>query len=219
MNEKLNKPAVVVFDLDDTLYKEIDYLRSAYQHISQLVHAETGKWVFEAMWDWYCAGIDTFSELKNQFEISLSISDLVYQYRFHAPEIALSEGAAELLNDLSGRGVPLGLITDGRTKTQTNKLLSLGIASSFERTVISESFGSEKPEMANYRVFEQDFPNSRYYYIGDNFSKDFVSPNKLGWTTIGLLDDGRNIHSQDREWPNEYHPQFLVRRLHEIEIS
>lgn len=36
-----------------------------------------------------------------------------------------------------------------------------------------------------------------FTYVGDNVKKDFIAPNVLGWTTICLKDDGRNIHKQD----------------------
>ena len=36
-----------------------------------------------------------------------------------------------------------------------------------------------------------------FTYVGDNPRKDFISPNALGWLTVCLKDDGRNIHKQD----------------------
>ena len=36
-------------------------------------------------------------------------------------------------------------------------------------------------------------------YVGDNLKKDFIAPNMLGWLTVCLKDDGRNIHRQEVE--------------------
>ena len=45
---------VICFDLDDTLYKEIDYLKSAYKEIAVWVgHPEAA----EQMLDWYYSRI------------------------------------------------------------------------------------------------------------------------------------------------------------------
>ena len=35
-----------------------------------------------------------------------------------------------------------------------------------------------------------------FTYVGDNPRKDFIAPNALGWQTVCLKDDGRNIHRQ-----------------------
>ena len=50
----------------------------------------------------------------------------------------------------------------------------------------------------------------------NNFNKDFVAPNKLGWSTIGLLDDGRNIHKQNHNLSSEYLPKYFVKSLDDI---
>jgi putative hydrolase of the HAD superfamily len=42
----------IVFDLDDTLIPEIDYLQSAFQEIAQYVDAEN-KNLYDKMYKWY----------------------------------------------------------------------------------------------------------------------------------------------------------------------
>jgi putative hydrolase of the HAD superfamily len=42
----------------------------------------------------------------------------------------------------------------------------------------------------------RDMPAERYVYVGDNPAKDFIAPNQLGWITIGLRGNSRNIHTQ-----------------------
>lgn len=52
---------VVVFDLDDTLYKEIDYLRSAYWEIALWIESFFGKKdIFLFMLECYNQGKDVF---------------------------------------------------------------------------------------------------------------------------------------------------------------
>ncbi len=52
--------------------------------------------------------------------------------------------------------------------------------------------------------------------IGDIIAKDFISANTLGWRTICLKDDGRNIHRQDFGLAEEYLPQITVDNLNEL---
>jgi putative hydrolase of the HAD superfamily len=61
------------------------------------------------------------------------------------------------------------------------------------------------------------YPSCTYYYIGDNPAKDFVAPNRLGWNTVCLLDDGRNIHPQDFSLSSQMLPQHRISQLSEIE--
>ncbi len=57
-----------------------------------------------------------------------------------------------------------------------------------------------------------------YFYIADNPRKDFITPNRLGWTTICLLDRGQNVHSQNFDISSKYLPHFLINSFDEIII-
>lgn len=210
MTQYLCERDVVVFDLDDTLYKEIDYLRSAYQEIANRI----GMNVAEEMYSWYKDGKNAFQCLIDKYQISLSLSDLLDIYRFHEPKIKLLPDAEKFLAYLKFSNVRVGIISDGRGKTQRNKLKALGI-DWIEDVVISEEFGSEKPSEANYRYFMDKYPNMKYHYFADNLKKDFVTPNRLGWQTVCLKNDGRNIHKQDFSLPQEFLPMRVISEFHE----
>ncbi|WP_368336625.1 hypothetical protein [Parabacteroides merdae] len=64
--------------------------------------------------------------------------------------------------------------------------------------------------------FQDKYADAEFVYIGDNLRKDFITPNKLGWKTICLLDDGRNIHRQDFSCPEEYLPNVKIHTLKEL---
>lgn len=57
-----------------------------------------------------------------------------------------------------------------------------------------------------------------YFYIADNVKKDFITPNKLGWTTVCLLDSGKNIHPQNFNISEEYLPKFRINKIIELKI-
>lgn len=200
---------VICFDLDDTLYKEIDYLKSAYREIAQYAAGQcTGCSdsvnilaikAYDRMLDAYREGLNAFEELNLFLGLDLPISDYLYIYRHHKPKIALVEDVAMTLDELQAKGVRIGLITDGRSVQQRNKIEALGLGKWIEKEdiVISEELGSEKPNVANYEYFMRRYPECYdFTYVGDNLKKDFIAPNALGWHTICLKDDGRNIHRQ-----------------------
>ena len=207
---------VVVFDLDDTLYKEIDYLRSAYRYIAgQLAAGEVEREeIFGTLYGAYREGRDAFAVLLGNCRNAEFTKDtLLNWYRSHKPQISLTDGCSEFLARLSANGCRLGIITDGRTVTQTNKIAALGLYEYIadEDIVISERFGSEKPSPANYLHFKNKYgADASYYYIADNTAKDFIAPNRLGWTTVCLKDNGQNIHKQDFSLSDEQLPRYTV---------
>lgn len=221
---------VICFDLDDTLCKEIDYLKSAYREIAEyaaehchgcsvpvsvLAHK-----AYDVMLAAYQEGQNAFDVLNRFLGLDLPIADYLYIYRNHKPNIALSEDAVRTLDALKAEGVRIGLITDGRSVQQRNKIEALGLGRWIENAdiVISEEFGSEKPALANYEYFMKRYPECQdFTYVGDNPRKDFIAPNALGWMTICLMDDGRNIHRQEyKKHGMEYQPNEKIGSLREL---
>jgi len=219
MTLNIDHQTCFVFDLDDTLFKEVDFLKSAYRHIAERLENEIGKNIYSEMIDMRVAGLSVFDEIKNKYSFQNSIKDLVFEYRFHFPKINLSLGAIDLLNGLKKQKATIGLITDGRSKSQRNKLKALEIENYFDHILISEEFGSGKPDVRNFQYYMENFEATDFIYIGDNFQKDFVSPNKLGCLTIGLLDDGKNIHPQDQTLEKSFLPKETISFLTEIKLN
>ncbi|HRP90587.1 MAG TPA: HAD family hydrolase [Edaphocola sp.] len=204
----------IVFDLDDTLYWEIDFLKSAFQEIASHVSPEEG--IYEKMLALYEAKENAFEFLESVYhfpkEKSLEI------YRNHFPRIVLNDGALVLLNLCEKHNYKMGLLTDGRSITQRNKIKALNIEPYFAKIIISEEFGSTKPSLANYEIFLEDERqgDSQFYYIADNPSKDFVSANQLGWNTICLIGNEKNIHPQSFDFNTVFLPKYKVNNFEEI---
>lgn len=216
---------VVIFDLDDTLYKEIDFLKSAFKEIveyalegADALHLSSSD-LFDGMLQAYFSNKDAFDYLITTVGVYIDKPTLLSIYRNHVPRISLSKDAFELLAEIKNQGFEIGIITDGRSIQQRNKIKALGLDKivSEKNIVISEEFGSEKPSILNYEYFVERYPLAdEFIYIGDNLKKDFIVPNKLGWKTICLLDDGRNIHKQDFSLLSSFLPQHCVNSLREI---
>ena len=205
---------VVCFDLDDTLYKEIDFVESAFGEIAASVgHPE----LIPLMMDWFHKGENVFQLLNDYTGKEVPISEYLAIYRNHFPNIVLSEGIDSTLSELTRQGVILGLITDGRSVTQRNKIKALQLERWFDERniVISEEFGSDKMNRRNFRYFRYLYPEAVYSYVGDNPEKDFIVPNMLLWKTILLKDNGRNIHGQDTA-PEGGFPRFTIAKMTEL---
>lgn len=209
---------VFVFDLDDTLYKEVDYLKSAFCEIATCLESNYGlSDVYDRLLQYWQNGENAFERIINENHLPLQVEDLLKMYWAHRPHISLDNNTRHVLDQLHQDGV-LGIITDGRSLTQRNKMKALGLDAYIENQnlYISEETGCAKPSPEPFRSLMKRSPDSDYYYIGDNPAKDFVAPNQLGWTTVCLLDDGRNIHPQ--VWPtkDDYLPQKKVSSILEL---
>ena len=209
---------VLVFDLDDTLYKEIDFLKSAYWQIANRPGVEgDAKNVFCEMMSAYYRHDNVFQCFISNFCPHETVAHLLDIYRNHQPHISLSSDTAETLERLSSVAT-LAIITDGRSVTQRNKIAALRLNRFFPDAdiLISEETRYEKPSKQPFRMLMDRYPHSSYSYIGDNTSKDFIAPNKLGWDTICLKDNGQNIHPQDFGLPIIFRPQRIVDSLSEL---
>jgi putative hydrolase of the HAD superfamily len=216
---KVDRNTCIVFDLDDTLYSEIDYLKSAFSYIAAEIAPESVKLVYDEMINTYISGGDTFKFITEKYsEKNLTIEKLLYLYRNHYPKISLREGVLEMLIAIKKRNGRTGIITDGRSITQRNKIKALGLEEYFDKIVISEEFGSQKPADSLFESFVENGIEAQYYYIGDNIYKDFISPKKLKWCCIGVLDKN-NIHSQNlSDFSIDLLPHLFINRFNEIEI-
>lgn len=209
---------VVVFDLDDTLYKEIDFLKSAYHAIATYVAGDVdSKLVFDKMMTWYIQNENVFQQVISNFSQKEDVTHLLGIYRNHFPEISLSSDIEMVLENLY-QVATLGIITDGRSVSQRNKIEALGLGRYFcnDNILISEETGYSKPSEQPFRFFMDKYPGSDYFYVGDNTEKDFIAPNRLGWSTICLKDNGKNIHKQHFDQQTDKSPQQIVKSLSEI---
>jgi putative hydrolase of the HAD superfamily len=189
----------VVFDLDDTLYDEIEYCESGFravaEFLAELPGAPPAVRIFGALWEQFAAGnrTKTFNAALDELDMSYDdkrIGELVNVYRSHIPNIKLPQDSRDVLCELRAK-YTLALLTDGFLPAQKFKVQSLGIEKYFKCIVYTEQLGREfwKPSPAGFEKIIETInarPESTVY-IADNEKKDFIAPNKLGFLTIQLI--------------------------------
>jgi putative hydrolase of the HAD superfamily len=203
---KADSRTFFLFDLDDTLYNEIDFLISGYKRIAAETDPASADDLFRMMLDTYRSGNNTFKAVIEKYPgKNLTIEKLLHLYRNHIPDIVLRDGVLDMFGNIKKRQGRIGLITNGRSITQRNKINALGISLFIDEIMISEESGFEKPDVRIYDYFGQKYPGFRFLMFGDNVRIDFVTPRKLNWYCIGIKDI-RNIHAGDQ---NNTGPDFL----------
>jgi len=186
----------VVFDMDDTLCLERDYVKSGFRAVAHHVRdvADAGE-VFRAMWAMFKEGVrgDTFNRLVGRFpEVgqAFGVPALVGVYRNHTPTIAFLPGMGGLLTALRSRNIKIGVLSDGPLSSQQAKAIALGVYQIADAVMLTDSLGREfwKPSPEGFRRLEAELGlgSDALVYVGDNVEKDFIAPNRLGWATIRL---------------------------------
>lgn len=194
----------VVFDLDDTLYLERDYVLSGFRIIAGITEANAegrAEEVFEYLWDNFLAipgRRDNFDLLLRRYPgmgDAWKIDDLVDRYRCHMPALILNVEVRALLVELRSEGMKLAIITDGIPDAQWRKVHALGLLPLVDEVVVTDELGikNRKPCPASFRMLSQRLGvmPERCAYVGDNPAKDFVAPRALGWTTVRLRTPGQ----------------------------
>jgi putative hydrolase of the HAD superfamily len=185
----------IVFDLDDTLYKEKDYVFSGLKAID--------KWMidkfqitnfFATAASLFNSGEKTFIFNKTLDKLHVEYSDkiiknMVDQYRSHKPDIHLLEDAKWVFEHLL-ETVKIGLISDGFFISQKQKVEALRLKERFHTIILSDSLGRKhwKPSHVPYEQASKELqlPPHQCCYIGDNAQKDFITAKRLGWITVQI---------------------------------
>ena len=188
---------VVVFDLDDTLYLEADYVDSGIRYVCAQISSLCGIDCYETIQAHRLrdAKLDWLSLVCELTGLKPSVKEsLLWMYRLHLPDIKLSEDCSVSLEKIKSAAPAVAVLTDGRTVTQRFKLASLGLSN--WPVYVSEDYGSSKPAPDRFQAIQMDFPAEQYVYVADNVQKDFLGCNPLGWLGIGMRGNDRNVYSQ-----------------------
>ena len=216
----------VVFDLDDTLYDEVEYCTSGFASVSEflagLPEMPSEERLFCAFRKQFAAGNHTktfnsaLSELCINYDDNL-IQRLISAYRNHDPKITLPRDSRDILSQLSGK-FTLALLTDGFLPAQQLKVQALGIEKYFKCIIYTEQLGREfwKPSPAGFEKLMENLnakPESMVY-VADNQMKDFIAPNRLGFVTIQIIRPAR-LHSESSQEPGAA-AQYTIRQISQL---
>jgi putative hydrolase of the HAD superfamily len=192
----MNNFQAIIFDLDDTLYSERDFVLSGFRAVADWAAVNLG--IDEnhgkpTLLDLYCQGVrnNTFNQWLKIHDVDRPefIPVLLDIYREHLPNITPFEESIELLKNLIP-SYKIGLVSDGYLEVQQRKWKALGLDIFFDAVVFSDSLGREnwKPSTAPFKLVLEQLNVAPEFsvYIGDNPRKDFLGARQLGMSTIWL---------------------------------
>jgi len=216
----------VIFDLDDTLYKELDFVCGAFKEVCKYLAYKYNineEDLYEDMiyiLNKFGRG-KTFNMLCEKHNLKENIKNLVSIYREAKPSIRLYEDAQWILNYLKKNKINTGIITDGKASVQWNKINCLNLIGKVDKIIVSDDFGLDfwKPHEFTYREMLKYFncnPDD-CIYIGDNPNKDFIGAKKVGVHTVRVI---REVGDHMKTFlDKEYEADVIIKDLRELYIS
>lgn len=186
--------SAVVFDLDDTLYLERDYVLSGLQAVDGWARAQLGlEGLGERMRARFAVGERTrlfdraLADLGRDAPPAL-IARMLGVYRQHRPLIALAPDALAWLRSPPA-GTAVAVITDGWLDAQKRKVRALGLHRLGVRVAVCTDRWGRAAWKPSPRAFLHvqaalGLAPERLTYVGDNPDKDFHAPARLGWRTV-----------------------------------
>lgn len=215
----------VLFDLDNTLYPEIEFVRSGFRTVARYLSSRYNfneDFLFTQMLDILQRDGrgKVFDSLLQNLGLYMEegVKLLVYLYRSHRPVIYLYEDVLPTLEHLRRCDIRLGIVTDWMASVQRNKITALGLESLFHVIVCTDELGQDcgKPSTIPYKVALEllQVSSSEAAYVGDDPSKDFLGPNSIGMLTIHVK---RQVpQSMINVIPEPARAKFVVSGLEEI---
>lgn len=233
----------VLFDLDDTLYRERDFVDQSFRSVARVMAkylaerdkgrgreekgdlqparaGESTEELFRQMielMEQEGRG-EIFNRLCERYDVDIPVEEFVRIYRETKPVLSLYPDGEEFLERLEKRQIKTGLITDGNAQVQRNKIRALGLDRRLDVVLASYDLGLRKPDPGVYVYCLEKLGcgPEEAVYIGDNPLKDFIGARKLGMKTVRIIrPEGLHMWRKAEEG---YDADATVHLLTEIEL-
>lgn len=214
----------IIFDLDDTLISEKDYVLSGFNAVSNYVSKKVKKYtseqISEILKNLHNANPNkVFNRMVDELNFSneIDVKELIDVYRSHKPVLSLFDGTLPVINKLKDQNYKLGIITDGYLITQKKKLESLNINKLFDEIIMTDELGKEhwKPSVIPFELMSKklNVNYSEMIYIGDNPRKDFYVSAVYPITTVRI---NRKAYYKDGNYYQDVKENYAIETLEEI---
>ncbi|ADG13470.1 HAD superfamily (subfamily IA) hydrolase, TIGR02253 [Methanocaldococcus infernus ME] len=191
----------ILFDLDDTLYNSSEFVSIARREaVKSMIDAGLNVSLDEAMEILNKIIKDKGSNYGKHFDDL--VKSVLGRYdpmiiatgiiTYHNVKVALLRpypNTIKTLIELKKMSLKLGVLTDGLTIKQWEKLIRLGIHTFFDEVITSEEFGLGKPhlEFFKYGLKRFGLKGEEVIYVGDRIDRDIEPAKKVGMITVRIL--------------------------------
>lgn len=186
---------ILIFDMDDTLFDELSFVRSGLKAVARSVHASLGLNGEDLMQAFEEALASGRTSVFDRAFAGLGVGNkrlvrtCVGLYRRHVPAIDLYPAADRCLTRFQDHRK--FVVSDGNTTAQAGKVHALGLSDRVEKIFLTYRYGYTHAKPSPY-CFERirdltGTPPERIVYVGDNPLKDFKGIRPLGYRTLRVM--------------------------------
>ena len=211
---------VLVFDLDDTLYKELDFVMGGFRDTAKFLQNEYSlskeKSFFLMKQELKNGRGKIFNNILKRYDIynKTILNKCIKIYRTHNPRIKLYISAKKFLTKFTE--FPIYIVTDGNKNVQKSKINALGLQKRIKFSYLTSNYGLKNSKPSTYcfsKICEREKVQPKnVIYIADDPSKDFVNLKKHGFKTIRVL-TGKY---KNRKFQKEFEADFTVKSLSDL---
>lgn len=223
----------IIFDVDDTLYDQIMPFREAViqvfgsryeecteelyaafrRHSDELFEAsQSGKIGIEDMRVCRITGAAQDCGFAISRERALLFQET---YGLNQGKIRISDTIMETLDFCQKRGMMMGILTNGPSAHQRNKIKILRTDRwiPWESVYVSADIGVSKPDIAAFRYVEEHMgtDGGTVYMVGDSYRNDIAGAIQAGWKSIWLN------HRKNQLGEGQAKPDYMVKSEKELQ--
>lgn len=203
----------IVFDLDDTLYPEIDYVKSGFKAIAK-AWGDTS--IYETLYSLFMK--DPINVYQRAGFSEAECKRCIDIYRNHKPSITLDSMVVNTLKRLKEMQYQLGIITDGRPEGQKNKIKSLCLDIVMDCIIITDEIGGieyRKPNPKSFEIMKKklNVDYDEMMYVGDNPQKDFAIKLIYPISTVEIKNNGMYTK---KDYLKGILPDYTINSIEEI---
>jgi putative hydrolase of the HAD superfamily len=199
----------VLFDLDGTLLNRdasvAKFIQDQYERLVESVGHITKEDYITRFIELDARGYvwkDTvYQQIVKEFNISkIHWEDLLKDYIEEFKHSCVPfPNLIRMLDELKGKSLKLGIITNGKGKFQMDNIKALGIEQYFDTILVSEWEGLKKPDK---QIFERalkrlDLPANQTMFIGDHPDNDVKAAMTVGMVGVWKRDDQWSLIEAD----------------------
>lgn len=208
----------VIFDLDNTLYDERQFVESGFRAVSEYAtkkHGVNEEKFYSLLLFFLKYGrkkvFDRALKKLNMYNKE-NVLAMVKVYRDHIPRIKVSRDDLEVLLEIRKK-YRTGLITDGIKVTQKNKVEALNLQNHFDVITYAIEYGGKKDvDTFQTTLKKLDANPSETIYVDDNPLKGCLVAKELGIHTVRIL----RGEYRDLKVDKDFEAEFEIRDLKQI---
>jgi putative hydrolase of the HAD superfamily len=210
----------VIFDLDNTLFDEREYVASGFHAVASRIAALTGA-QNDAAYRFMQQEVErngrgrVFDVTLGSFGVTPTpdlIEELVSIYRQNRPDIRLYPDAERVLDRLRG-DYAMAIVTDGLPLMQRAKLNALGLSRWMDTFVCCWEIEAPKPDPRGFRLALEQLGVAPHQalVVGDRPDHDMAAARALGVPSVRLR---RGRYADDE--PGDHRPDHEIDTLDEL---